>query len=301
MLLAHRTRALLVIGALVVGFGGKMLIANDIIAQERGFYGVAKVVDQAAAGYREFQHGTTVHGVQALDPARAKEPLGYYGPKTPIGQVFTRMNESGRVRTVAVLGLGAGAMACHKRPGQDWFMVEIDPIVVRIAQDPKLFTMMSGCAPEARVVVGDARLELEKEPPGRYDLIFADAFSSDAVPTHLLTREAIAMYLDRLSTDGVLVMHVSNRVLELSGIVARTARAAGGEVLFGRYDPPAGAPFDRANLSSQVVIVGRSAAALDLFRGAPGWREMPHDGGRPWTDDRSNVVEAMIAFWRRPG
>jgi hypothetical protein len=297
VLMAHRTRWLLVATGTAVAFGGTFLPGDHVIAKDRGFYGVAQVFDAKEDGFRVFQHGTTIHGLQSLDPARKHIPLGYYGPLTPIGQVFTRSNEAREIKTVAVLGLGAGAMACHSRPNQDWFMVEIDPIVVRMAKDPSLFTMVSDCTPNARVVVGDARIEIAKEPAGFYDLIFADAFSSDAVPTHLLTKEAIGVYLSRLSEDGILVMQISNRVLDLSGIVARTARAAGGEVLLGRYDPPAGQPVDRANLASKVIIVGRNKEALDIFRNQPGWREIEPDNGRPWTDDRTNIVEAMWARW----
>lgn len=297
VLMAHRTRWLLVGTGAAVAFGGTFLLADDVIVKDRGFYGVAQVVDAKQEGFRVFQHGTTVHGLQSLEPARRYIPLGYYGPLTPIGQVFIRSNEARDVKTVAVLGLGAGAMACYSRPDQDWFMVEIDPIVVRIATDPGLFTMVSDCTPDARVVVGDARIEIAKEPAAHYDLIFADAFSSGAVPTHLLTREAIGIYLSRLTEDGILVMHTSNRVLDLSGIVARTARAAGGEVLLGRYDPPEGQPIDRANLRSEVIIVARKGEALDIFRNQPGWREIEADNGRPWTDDRTNIVEAMWARW----
>src|SRR5690606_3097493 len=122
---------------------------------------------------------------------------------------------AGRLERVAVLGLGVGAMACHARAGQSWTFYEIDPLVVRVAQDASLFTFLSDCAPNADVIVGDARLELAKQPPAAYDLVLADAFSSDSVPTHLITSEAMQLYLDRVSENGVVLIHVSNRNLAL--------------------------------------------------------------------------------------
>lgn len=293
ILLTHATRRLMIAAAGVIALVACVLPDVNVLAVDRGFYGVAKVVD--FEGYRVFTHGTTIHGVQSRDPKAARIPHSYYGPQTPIGDVFTQMNEQHRVASVALLGVGAGATACYAKPGQSWLMVEIDPIVARMAQDPALFTYISDCAPDARLVIRDARLALAKEPGSLYDIIVVDAFSSDSIPTHLLTREAMEMYLSRLSPDGVIVVHISNRALDLSAVVARAARAAGADALLNRFPAPKIEAERWRNFGSEVVIVGRMDKALDPFRGRGGWTEIKADGRRPWTDDYTNLFEAIAA------
>jgi spermidine synthase len=238
-----------------------------------------------------FAHGTTNHGVQSLKPETALIPAGYYGPKTPIGSAFAALNRAERLHDVAVLGLGAGAMACHAREGQHWTFYEIDPLVVRVAQDPAYFTFLTLCTPGAPVIVGDARLELQRKPAGAYDLIVADAFSSDAVPTHLITREAMALYLSRLSPNGVALIHVSNRNLALADVAARAAAAAGGSVLHRAYMPQA---FDLANVGSEVLAIAKTPEALAPLAAEADWRPVRPRPGRVWDDNYSNIREPLI-------
>lgn len=288
--------ALAVCALAVLGIGKIFANADNIFAA-RGFYGVMDVVDSPDGEYRLFTHGTTVHGVQSLDPARAHEPGGYYGPLTPIGQTFRTLTEAGRVDNVVVLGLGVGAMSCYATPAQSWTFYEIDPLVVDVAMNPNLFTLVSGCAPQAEVLVGDGRLLLQDEPQGSVDLLLVDAFSSDAVPTHLLTQEAMALYLSRLSEHGVAMIHISNRNLALSDIVGRTARAAGAVAIERVFANPVtrdDEPNRWANLSSHAVLIARDADDLAPLMATGDWTVMNPSDRRIWTDDYTNILEPLM-------
>lgn len=261
---------------------------------ERGFFGVVKVVERDGA--RTLMHGTTLHGAQLTDPARRLVPTTYYAPRAPIGEIFSNYQGDG---DVGVVGLGVGSVACYRQPGQSYVFYEIDPIVARIAADPHWFTFLSDCAPEAPIVLGDGRLTLAAEPEGRFGLLLIDAFSSDSVPAHLITREAVALYLSRLTEDGLLVMHVSNRHMALEGIVARIADALGIPAYYRLSAPPADQDSPFAVTASQVVVLARSEAALAAFADDPRWTRLVSDGKRPWTDDYSNVIGAITEKWRK--
>jgi hypothetical protein len=262
---------------------------------DRSFFGVVKVVDAPDIDMRMMMHGTTLHGMQAMsgDPLRL---LTYYAPQTPIGQAFALYGPE--ARRIGVVGLGTGSSACYARAGQDWTFFEIDPLVVEVATDPKHFSFMSSCAPDARIVVGDARIRIAGDP-AKFDLMLLDAFSSDTIPTHLLTREAMELYLDRLGPDGVLVFHVTNRHLELSPVVARVVAAAGAHALFQAFRPE-GKLSETGVTRSDVVLISRAPAALDRARADARWSELKSDGARPWTDDYSNIIGAMLAKAGRP-
>jgi spermidine synthase len=217
--------------------------------------------------------------------------MTYYGPQTPIGQAFALYAPD--AKRVGVVGLGTGSSACYARPGQDWTFFEIDPLVVEVATDPKHFSFMSSCAPDARIVIGDARIQIAGDP-AQFDLMLLDAFSSDTIPTHLLTREAMELYLDRLGEDGVLVFHVTNRHLDLAPVVARVIEAAGAHALFQSFRPDK--KFSESGVPrSDAVVISRSAASLDRARADARWSELKSDGARPWTDDYSNIIGAMLA------
>ncbi len=268
---------------------------------DRSFFGVVKVVDMSlddkpGADTRFMMHGTTIHGSQSLLD-NSLTPRTYYAPPTPIGQAFRLFDDA---KQVGIVGLGIGSTACYALPGQTWRFFEIDPLVVKVALDPARFTFLSSCQPNADIVVGDARIKLAAEPRGKFDLLLLDAFSSDSVPTHLLTREAMSLYLDRMSEDGVLVFHISNRHLELSQVVARVANAAGAQTLLQRFRPTKAEAAAGAS-RSEVVLVSRSQARLDRARAAGQWRDLPSDAGRPWTDDYSNIIGAMLAKSVRQG
>lgn len=290
MVIGRNNRALMAIAGAALVLMGASVQGAGVLFADRSFYGAVRVIDTEDGAWRKFAHGTTLHGVQSLSPETQHVPAGYYGPLTPIGGAMRALNDAGRLHNVAVLGLGAGAMACHARPGQNWTFYEIDPLVVRVAQDPRLFTFLSQCTPDAPVIVGDARLELAKQPPAAYDLVLADAFSSDAVPTHLITREAMALYLDRVTANGVVLVHVSNRNLALADVAARAAIAAGAVVLHRRYYPE---QPTLANFRSEVMALARTREALAPLMADPAWEIAAPPEGRVWTDDYSNVLEPL--------
>jgi SAM-dependent methyltransferase len=263
----------------------------------RSYFGVLHMKEDSIpviGPVRTMTHGTTLHGVQALSPAQRCRPMSYYAPEGLIGRVFATEQARRPRMNVAVAGLGAGSTATFVRPGDRMRFFEIDPLVVKTSFDPKVFSFVSDCARgPVDVVLGDARLKLAHEPAGSFDLVLADAFSSDAVPAHLLTAEAIAGYLRAAKPDGLVLLHLSNRNLRLAEPAAAAVRKAGGYALYGEFNPAADVhPY--AVAGHEVMIVARSPRVLDAYRGRPGWGEAP-GGGRAWTDDYTNVVGAALA------
>jgi hypothetical protein len=295
IIVGRDSRMLMTLACAAIIVMGAAIQHRGVAFADRSFYGAVRVTDDGP--WRRFVHGTTLHGVQSLDPALAHIPTGYYGPLTPIGSTFAALNDAGRLHNVAVLGLGAGAMACHARAGQNWTFYEIDPLVVQVAQDRRLFTFLSDCTPDAPVIVGDARLELAQQPRGAYDIVVVDAFSSDAVPTHLITREAMQLYLDSVDGDGVVLVHVSNRNLALADVAARAGLAAGAVVIEQLYLP---ADPSYANFPSQVVAMARTREALEPLLADPDWQMSAPAPGRAWTDDYSNILEPLIQRIQHP-
>lgn len=270
---------------------------------DRSFFGVHKIETREAGQIRILSHGTTIHGaVRIINPDGSPvtgrpKPLTYYHPEAPIAETLHAVPERAEGRRLAIVGLGAGAHACNGTARDQWTYFEIDSSVVRIARDPKIFRFLSECAPAARIVVGDARLTLVHERPGSFDNLLIDAFSSDAIPLHLLTREALKLYLDKLADTGILTLHISNRHLELQSVVAALARDAGATALF-KSDPGEGLDTLDSRISSNVVAIAKNPKALEALAKQPGWAPIRDIGIAPWTDDFSNIVGAL---WRRYG
>jgi hypothetical protein len=272
----------------------------------RSFFGVHKITTTADGQFRTLQHGTTEHGAQRLRDGNGQpvtgrpEPLTYYHPTSPIAQGIkaARERKNGPIR-LAVVGLGTGSIACLTEPGDALTYYEIDPAVIRIAKDPSRFTFLASCAPAAKIVVGDARLTLADADDGQYDVIVVDAFTSDAIPVHLVTREAMALYLKKIDPNGIILMHVSNRHMELASVVAGIAQANG----LVTWVNDGSADEDEANykFSSTVCAVARSE---DDFSNAmaedDNWKvEEPDERQWVWTDDYSNIIGAMIRQLRK--
>ncbi|MBX3479167.1 MAG: fused MFS/spermidine synthase [Caulobacter sp.] len=270
----------------------------DAYASRRSFFGVVHLTDTTVPGLggpvRILSHGTTLHGAQARSPEYRCRPLVYYAPETPIGQVFRRAQTDHPAISVAAVGLGTGAVAAYVRPSDRLTFFEIDPQVVAISSDPANFSYTTECAKgPVDYVLGDARLTLEKQADGLYDILLVDAFSSDAIPAHLLTVEALRGYLARIKPDGVVILHLSNRHLELVFPAASAAKAAGGYALFQAYAPAPDSPTYQES-AADVMIVGRNRAALEAYRADPRWLLSPPPTVRPWTDDYTNLVGALI-------
>ena len=281
--------------ALIMAVGGWQLLQDSATPGKmtRSFFGIYSV-RPGAHNSRVLVHGTTVHGVQNLgSPERERIATSYYAPLSGVGLAMTAAPQLfGPNARIAVVGLGAGTLACYAQSGQSWTFYEIDPAVVRIARDPARFTFLSRCTPDARIEVGDARLLIERETAHQVDLLVLDAFSSDAVPMHLLTREAFADYRRLLAPGGLLLVHISNRFIELDPVVAAAARAAGWESAVRRYRPGAEAAA-RNEGASDWVAMSPSAHTFGSFLKASRapWTALgPSTGFKPWTDDHASVL-----------
>lgn len=272
--------ALLGLAALVFYVRQSPAFAPGLVEQRRNFYGYYRVVDDGAL--KRFYHGNTLHGLEWDDPSKRGEPLLYFHRGSPLGEVFAR--ESKRVSSVAVLGLGVGSTAAYARPGRTIVFYELDPDVEEIAR--RRFHFLDG---GARVVVGDARLRLEQSRES-YDLIVVDVFNGGAIPVHLLTRQALALYERRLAPGGLVLFHVTNRFLDLRPIVAELAADGGWSGAAEATDPKEG----EQRYFSSWVLLGREAARLAPYLSA-GWRGLPgfSRGRKPWTDDHASLLSAL--------
>jgi spermidine synthase len=240
--------------------------------------------------WRALIHGDIVHGIEATDPAHWTETTTYYNATGPAGQFFARLPE---VRRVAAIGLGTGGLVCYRKPGQQWTFFEIDSAVIRIAHDVRYFHYLQQCGADTGFVLGDGRLSLDGVADGSFDVMVLDAFSSDAIPVHLLTREAMQLYFRKLAPHGRLLVHISNRYLELAPVVAADAASIGAVALRQNYKPTE-AETARWATPSEWVAVARDAADLDFLRDDPLWQALVVPPGfRPWTDDFSNVLGVM--------
>lgn len=302
--LAYRALLLLAIAAIVFSANSRLgpviaaacawgigLAANPFLGgvSERSFFGVVKVIEQG--DHRVMMHGTTAHGAQYMAGPDRLRPTTYYAPETPIGEVFAANELPGRV---GVLGLGTGSVACYARPDQDYVYYEIDPLVAKFASDERYFTYLSECTPQSEIVLGDGRLNLLSEAEASFNLLLIDAFSSASVPAHLLTREAVEIYLSRLTEDGVLVMHVSNDHMNLKNLIARIADDLDVPARYKVFVTSDAQDSVFEALSSQVVVIARSDTAFEHFGIDADWVELQSDGQRPWTDDYSNVIGAIL-------
>lgn len=309
-------RLALGVAALLGAFEAYSASQTRVIYQSRNFFGVLKVVDEPEVKAHRLRHGTTTHGLQVMEEMRSvrRLPLSYYFPTGPIGQVFMLTAQRAHHPPVAVVGLGAGSLATYAEHGQEMAFFEIDPDVVRVAQNPAYFTFLSESRGNLRFVLGDARLTLAREPSRRFGIIVVDAFSSDAIPTHLMTAEALDVYLDKLAEDGLIAFHVSNNYLDLPPVIGALAQSRG-LVAYEQDD----ADLDpqevrRGKLRSEWVLVARSPQALQVVLapappGAPKelhafarlaqrWKPLTARPGTPaWTDDHTNVLAALRFQW----
>jgi hypothetical protein len=297
VMLLQRRRAARFVSLVVLAFllSGLWQPGFNSIETARSFFGVHQVVETADGQHRILYHGTTIHGAQRLaDSAARPEPLTYYYSGGPMSQTIEAVRAAkGRLGRVAAVGLGSGSLACHRRGNEAWTFYEIDPEVVRIARNPRFFSFLSRCAPDVPIVLGDARLTLARAAQ-RHDLIVIDAFSSDAIPVHLLTREAVASYLARLEDNGVLVMHISNRHMELASVVAAVGAAEGLVTYLREDDRPDVSPTNY-KMNAIVAALARSPAHLGELPKRRGWAEIKPDPRVPaWTDDYSDIAGAII-------
>lgn len=275
---------------------------GTILHTERSFFGVLRVSNDPTGRFRNLFHGGISHGIQSLDPAQSREPLAYYTRTGPAGSILhavqaKTLNGSGgdlRRPSWAVVGLGAGAMSCYEKPGELLTYYEIDPLVKRIARDEGYFTFLKQCAPTAQIVLGDARLKLRDAPDGSYDLIVLDAFSGDTIPMHLMTREALALYLRKLAPGGMIAFHISNLYLDLAPTLGAQAHDAGLMCLMADDTGVSQAQIDAGKLPSKWLVMARERTDLGTLATDPRWILVnAPPGTQVWTDDYSNLLRVI--------
>ena len=284
--------AVLVAGVLPIGLSEHPLFAG------RDFFGTSRVTSVDATGMHVLYSGSIVHNEQMVNAPHRDDPLTYYTRQGPLGDFFRSVAARSSRWNIGVIGLGAGAMACYATPNQHWTFYEIDPLVARLAQDPALFTYYSDCLKgNGRVILGDGRIAMTSAPDHSYTVIVIDAFGSDVVPVHLLTREAMDMYRRKLAPGGAIVLNVSNQYVDLTGVVATVAHAEAMTCLT-RNDsnlPPGSDAAGR--FASQWMVLGGADTDLSALRATPGWTAVgPTPGAQPWTDDFSDLIS--IIRWR---
>jgi hypothetical protein len=291
--------ALSIAGVVLIANGLAIAAEGNIVLSERSFFGVHRVTFSGPKDdpgrFHMLTHGNTKHGMQNVhDPGT---PLMYYYPDSPIGTIFTRMFGKGVRANIGLVGLGVGSLAAYGQPGQNLVFYEIDPTVAKLATDPRLFTYVGDSrarGANVSIVLGDGRLELARSPAGGYGLIVLDAFSSDAIPIHMLTREAAAMYMSKLAPGGILAYHISNRYLDLSGVVAAIGRDLGLHSYIADYAPT----FDEMDKGAMpcvwMVLARRPSDVTAIMGKASDWSDRPFEpGDRAWTDDYSNVLGVL--------
>jgi hypothetical protein len=264
---------------------------EDVRVMERDFYGVVRTKDRTDVfPMRVMLHGPINHGGQLLDPQLSMSPSTYFGPTSGYGRVFGSLPQ--QPRKVGVIGLGAGALAAYARPGDEWVFYEIAPSVVKIAQEE--FTFLAQSPAKTEVVLGDGRLSLEREAPHGYDVLAVDAFSGDSIPMHLLTREAMAVYLKHLKPDGVIIFQATNRFVDIIPVIRRLADDAGLATAYVSDSPDHAAGPEYWLSSTDQVIVSRNKKLLaspliaDVAQPAAQRADLP-----PFTDDYYNLVRIL--------
>jgi len=291
---ARPLRFALTVGALMVAGGTYAAAQEHATHRGRSFFGVHRVFELPDRNLRYLIHGGVVHGIQHLDRSKRREPSTYFHKTGPIGQVFTAFQGRQDKRRIGVIGLGIGTLAAYSEPGQEWTFFEIDPAIADLASDPKQFTYLSDSPARKRIVLGDARIALVKEPASAFDVLVVDAFSSDAVPVHLLTREALQLYLQKLDAGGVIAVNITNSYLNLTPLIADLADDAG-LVVRVQHDvlaDPAAISLGKA--TSRWAIMARSVEALGAIAQDARWKPVPpRPTPKAWTDDFSNPLSLV--------
>ena len=273
-------------------------LSAHTLYQARSFFGVLAVREsvltneqQQPENYHELFHGTTKHGAERLADNLQRIPLTYYSQPGPMGQLFKVYDSGNSNWQIGIVGLGAGALTCYSKPQQQWTLYEIDPLVVNIASDTRYFHYLDLCAKTAKMRIGDARLSLAAEPEQQFDLLVMDAFSSDSVPTHLLTKEAIQLYFRKLKPDGILAFHITNRHLLLKKVLSMHAEQLHLAALIEEFKPSQELPLVVA--TDWVVMSNRAERLQPLIASNLGdWQKMPlYFDMKPWTDDFTNIVD----------
>ncbi len=295
--------AIIPCAAMVAGVAAFPIHAS-LVTQQRSFFGVVAV--QNVDDKRVMTLGTTAHGAERLadldDNLSRPLPLTYYHPENPMpkGLELARdLSPDPKSLRVGIVGLGVGAMACNGRTGERWRFYEIDKLVIDIASDPRYFTYLSKCPVSDGIKLGDARLTVQQEHQATFDYLLIDAFSSDVVPAHLLTLEAITMYIERVKPTGILALHVSSRLLDLEDVAAATSSAVPNVRVAVVSSKKSSGSAGLEKTRSTVVFVTRSDEAARRLQGLDGFVSPRTNGIAPWTDDYSDILGSIIRFQQK--
>lgn len=302
LFIGRRLQFALAFLALMLSYGGwQKLYQSERGLRTRSYFGIYTVNNRAFPPAHILTHGTTLHGVQSTLPGEALIPTSYYARGSGVGHALASAPVLyGPNARIGIVGLGAGTLTCYALPTEDWRIFEIDPAMVRIARTR--FTFLSGCAPQARIVMGDARLSLSREPAHDLDILALDAFSSDAVPMHLLTREALGVYRRALAPNGLLLVHISNRYLDLAPVLAAGAKSEGWVAAGFQYEPSVEEVVHNMSISTWIAM-SPDPKALQRLEDASGpdrrnWVPLrPRPGFAGWTDDHASILP-ILEGWR---
>jgi hypothetical protein len=290
------------LGALMLSYGGWSTIQQSAMdIRTRSYFGIYQVIDRTDDSGQPvattLTHGTTLHGIQNLSPGYETVPTSYYARRSGVGHaLFNAPQLFGASARIGIVGLGTGTLACYKQPGQSWKIFEIDPAMVEIARSR--FSFLSRCAQDAEIVIGDARLRVAEQQPASMDILAVDAFSSDAVPMHLLTHEALGVYGNVVQRDGIVLFHISNRYLNLRPVVADLAERGGWTTAVFEYVPSAEDEMMNATISIWVAL-SRNPATIDRLvalsgEDSTGWTMLEREAGfAGWSDDYASIIPIL--------
>jgi hypothetical protein len=272
----------------------------ETLYSERSFFGITRVQVNPNYNGMRLLHGTIIHGTQFLDPGRMREPTGYYWQGGPLGDFFKGLPTVSEGRKIAIAGLGIGGMTAYAAPNDHWFFYEIDPVMERLARNSEYFTYLANCPAEVSIILGDARLSLARSPDRFFNVIVLDAFSSDSIPVHLLTREALALYSAKLAPGGLILFNISNRYLDMDKVLRNLAADAGMPGLLGRFSVSSITPeeLEAGALPSDWVVLARDSQLLDSLTKSQWYSPLLRaPAGRPWTDNYSNLLAFLKIPW----
>ena len=281
------------LGALLLASSFYTQGAGSVLHRQRTFFGVHSILVDSQESYHLLSHGGTLHGSKAWTLLVNASRSPTITPQALWDSCLAALKGQTAQWRVAAVGLGAGSIASYRRPGQEWTFYEVDPTVVQLARDPRFFTYLSKCSTDIKVVLGDARLSLAREPNNQFDLLVLDAYNSDSVPIHLITQQALQLYLDKITDGGLIISHISNLYLDLTPVVANLAQDLGlvcflkNDVFLSEQERLLGKE------PSQWAVMARHLEDLGDLIDNPGWQRLEGSSGPVWTDSYSSIFRIL--------
>jgi spermidine synthase len=285
--------ALIAASALIFNPPSQRITDQIVLHTERNFFGIINVIDDEFTKIRMILHGTTTHGSESLTEGYRTVNIAYYSDHSPLADAFNIFDQRDDEQHIGVLGLGAGATACFDKQGRSFDFFEIDPAVIAVAENPDYFTYLSDCGSPYSIVLGDARMTIQDKPDAYYDMILLDVFSSDNIPIHVLTQEAIELYLAKLKPNGTLMFHISNNYLDLEPVLASTAQKIGipalGRFANGGLLKDSQIPY----FAAHYIAMSHSEDVLEDLQTRRWTSAMTREGVASWSDQYSNILSVF--------